>query len=196
MSFFNKKLRLITGPLIALALLVPIIYYLDRKFGFIEGIEWSHDQILENGLLDITLLIPVPTNLPLLEPLLKTTPSSSQSSPDAAVGITFEEDSKLGPFVSISPMAPFLSRLPNGTVRLEWYNESDSTAYFNVYRKERLSRLIKIGSVKAKFNGENLSFIDQSAHKDIAYIYTLTQVDAFGNESEYSDPSEISTSGK
>jgi hypothetical protein len=62
-----------------------------------------------------------------------------------------------------------------------------------VYRKEKLATSwTKIGCVEGNPNQERFSFVDQPDRKVAHFIYAVSAVDIYNNESEYSDPVSLS----
>lgn len=120
---------------------------------------------------------------PQTPPSASPSPGGSAPPPGAAIGISFEEDTKIGPF---PPQALRFSCLPDKAVKLEWFDADALARSFNVYKKEADTGWIKLESVAAQPGQEWFSFVDKATHEDTSYFYAVAAIDVYGSESAYS----------
>lgn len=171
------KIGLRSGLLIGLVLSVAGFWYL-----YVDDLDRQSQVASPQRTERAELPSPVPSNS-------TSTPSSLPvAPPGAALCLTFEEFSTIGPFPA---QVLQVSRLPNGWADLEWFYAHGFIQEFNVYRKEGSSDWVHIDCIPADPEDEWFSYVDKSVRSEAPYVYAVTAVDIFGNESEYSNLAEI-----
>jgi hypothetical protein len=112
--------------------------------------------------------------------------------PSEEVGISREEDSLLTP----SPPTQVTARATAGVIVLVWLGTGDDRIeYYQVYRKiaddedwQLIARVEAIGDNRGWYE-----FRDTSTERGITYIYGVSAVDTYGNESTISESPAITS---
>lgn len=105
-----------------------------------------------------------------------------------AIGITLEEDQRIGPF---PPANSSMSVSSDGSVNLEWFDTgSEIVTSFNIYRRNGNGDWELLQNVEVRPKQDKYLYLDKSFVSNEGLQYAITAVDAYGNESNILD-SEI-----
>ncbi len=113
-------------------------------------------------------------------------------SPQRETGISREEDSQLTPSHPDSLAAQAIT----GVIVLTWKGTGDDRIeYYQVYRRVADDETWQfIARVKAAGDNRELyEFRDKATERDVTYIYGVSAVDTYGNESEITESSAVTS---
>lgn len=113
------------------------------------------------------------------------TPSSAGAGSSVGSGITFEQERKIRrPF---PPQNVRAIRLSDGSTQIEWFDADPLNRCFRAFRRETTGyNWVEIGQVKTTSGQEMYFLVDKSAREHTNYVYVVTAVNVYGNESEHS----------